>query len=423
MTHGSVDDFARRARLGELEGLGRQVRRTAGCSNPVRLRGRQDRIARETGEILETIITAREPGGVLLVACGDRRAAACPSCARAYRGDAFHLVAAGLRGGKGTSEAVAGHPAVIVTLTAPSFGRVHTIRDRDGLCACHRRHAPEDPVIGTPIDPDTYRYTDQVVWNHLAPRLWKRTAQAIRRGLARELGVPRGKLEERARVRFVKASEFQRRGVVHFHVVIRVDGPGDPASTPPAVITSRLLERIVVDAVRSTSLRVPSRPGRQAAAIRWGRQLEVARLERGTVSKAAGYIAKYATKATETATGGVLIPRVRSHRHVVELDVPDHAKRLVESAWHLGAIDGLEGACRWAHQFGYGGHTLTKSPDYSVTFGVLREARSAWRDGQESTSMPVEKLGRLTFAGRGYTDPGETLLAALNRSAMARGDT
>ena len=188
------------------------------------------------------------------------------------------------------------------------------------------------------------------------------------------------------------------------------------------MITSRLLERIVIDAVRSTSLRAPSRSGGRAGATRWGRQLEVARLERGTVSKAAGYIAKYATKATETTTGGVLIPRVRSHRHVLGLDVPEHAKCLVESAWHLGTIDGLEGARRWAHQFGYGGHTLTKSPDYSVTFGVLREARSAWRDGQESASIPVEKLGRLTFAGRGYTGPGEALLAALDRSAMARGD-
>jgi hypothetical protein len=311
---------------------------------------------------------------------------------------------------------------VIVTLTAPSFGRVHTIRDRDGSCACHRRHAPDDPVIGTPIDPDAYQYEGQVMWNHLAPRLWKRTAQAVRRSLARELGIPRRKLGERASVRFVKAAEFQRRGVVHFHVVIRVDGPGDPASCPPAVITCRLLERILVDAVRSTSLLAPSRPGRRTGPIRWGRQLEVASLERGTVSKAAGYIAKYATKATETATGGVLIPRVRSHRQVLELDVPEHAKRLVETSWHLGVIDGLEGARRWAHQFGYGGHTLTKSPHYSVTFGVLREARSAWRDGQESASIAVEKLGRLTFAGRGYTGPGEALLAALDCTAMSRGD-
>jgi hypothetical protein len=187
------------------------------------------------------------------------------------------------------------------------------------------------------------------------------------------------------------------------------------------VVTSRLLERIVTAAIRSTSLEPPPRQGRRSGVVQWGRQLEVARLERGTVSKAAGYIAKYATKATETAAGGALIPRVRSYSHIAGLEIPEHARRLVSSAWRLGAIEGLEGARRWAHQFGYGGHTVTKSLEYSVTFGALREARSAWRDGQP-TSLPIEKLGRLTFAGRGYTGAGEALLAALDRSAMAGGD-
>ena len=103
------------------------------CSHPIRLRGWQERIDGESGELLSQIVTAREPGGVLLVACGDRRAASCPSCAELYRHVAFQLVATGLRGGKGVPEAVATHPAVMLTLTAPSFGPVHTIRDRDGF--------------------------------------------------------------------------------------------------------------------------------------------------------------------------------------------------------------------------------------------------------------------------------------------------
>ncbi len=49
----------------------------------------------------------------------------CPSCATLYRGDARHLVRAGLEGGKGVDESVANHPAVFMTLTAPGFGAVH----------------------------------------------------------------------------------------------------------------------------------------------------------------------------------------------------------------------------------------------------------------------------------------------------------
>ena len=70
--------------------------------------------------------TASEPDGVLRKACGNRRAAVCPQCAERYRQDAYHLIAAGMRGGKGVPDTIAGHPAVFVTLTAPSFGVVHT---------------------------------------------------------------------------------------------------------------------------------------------------------------------------------------------------------------------------------------------------------------------------------------------------------
>ena len=215
------------------------------CSHPIRLRGWHERIDADTGELLSRVVTAREPGGVLLVACGDRRAASCPSCAEIYRHDAFQLVAAGVRGGKGVPEAVGEHPAVMVTLTAPSFGAVHTIRDRDGGCPCGGRHLADDEALGAPVDPDRYRYLEQATWNHLVPVLWKRTVQEIRRTLARELGVARHRLRDVVRVRFVKASEFQRRGVVHYHAVIRLDGPVDVGSAPPSRCNAELLERVV----------------------------------------------------------------------------------------------------------------------------------------------------------------------------------
>jgi hypothetical protein len=396
----------------------REVRRAEGCADPIRLRGWHERIDPVTGELLARVVTAGRAGGVLLVPCGDRRAAKCPACAEIYRSDAFQLVACGLRGGKGVPESVAEHPAVMLTLTAPSFGRVHTIRDRDGGCACGGAHTPDDERLGTPIDPATYHYDEQAAWNHLAPTLWKRTTQAIRRRLARELGVRRSRLNDIARVRFVKASEFQRRGVVHFHAVIRVDGQGDPGTEPPAHCDAAMLERVVRSTVEEVELQAAELNGR----VRWGRETEIVRLDGSEIGRAAGYIAKYATKATEGVAGGVLIPRLRSEREVAALRAPEHAKQLVVAAWRVGRTESLRRARRWAHQFGYGGHTLTKSRDYSLTFTVLRAARVAWRAGRPSaTWSSAITRGTLVYAGRGYTRPDAVSLVGTALAMNARG--
>jgi len=94
----------------EWELFERQLRSTGYCRQPVRMRGQVDAIDRTTGEIRTVYSTDREPDETLLKGCGNRREAVCPSCARTYRGDAFQLVAAGMRGGKGVPETVAEHP-------------------------------------------------------------------------------------------------------------------------------------------------------------------------------------------------------------------------------------------------------------------------------------------------------------------------
>jgi hypothetical protein len=80
------------------------------CHHPIRLAGRIDQADRTTGEVRQVYDSEREPDGVLLKACGTRRESRCPSCAATYRADAYQLLAAGLRGGKGVPETVAGHP-------------------------------------------------------------------------------------------------------------------------------------------------------------------------------------------------------------------------------------------------------------------------------------------------------------------------
>ena len=73
------------------------------------------------------------------------------------RKDTFHLVTAGLSGGKGIGPSVAGHPRVFATFSAPSFGPVHN-RPGGGRCRGGRLHADGDPARGTPLDPDRYDY-------------------------------------------------------------------------------------------------------------------------------------------------------------------------------------------------------------------------------------------------------------------------
>ena len=86
------------------------------CHHPIRLHGRVEQADRQTGEVRQMYDSEWEPDGVLLKACGTRRASRCPSCAATYRADAYQLLAAGLNGGKGMPETVAGHPRLFVHL-------------------------------------------------------------------------------------------------------------------------------------------------------------------------------------------------------------------------------------------------------------------------------------------------------------------
>jgi len=274
------------------------------CHYPIRLAGRVDHADRQTGEVRTVYDSEREPDGVLLKACGTRRESRCPSCAATYRADAYQLLAAGLKGGKGIPESVAGHPRLFVTFTAPSFGRVHTrkaqgrlvlpcrpyrqgARCTHGLRAgCWHRHDEDDPRLGEPLCPACYDARAQVLWNALAPELWRRTTIAVYRALGRLVGLREGELRRLVRISYAKVAEFQRRGAVHFHAVIRLDAatecrcPGCLAP-PPQPFTASLLEealRLAVPAVRVHCPAFDGEPGRYA---RWGEQLDVRNITTG----------------------------------------------------------------------------------------------------------------------------------------------
>ena len=85
------------------------------------------------------------------------------------------------------------------------------------------RHSEDDPLLGQPLCPDCYDYASQTIWQWWAPDLWRRFTIALRRLVARALGVPASRLSEMVTVQYAKVAEYQLRGVVHFHALVRLD--------------------------------------------------------------------------------------------------------------------------------------------------------------------------------------------------------
>jgi hypothetical protein len=403
-----------------------QIRRTGGCADPIHLTGWTTHKDKTTGATLHHYSTASEPGGRLRLACGNRRASRCPACARTYAGDTYHLIRAGLAGDdrRDIPATVRDHPRVFATLTAPSFGPVHNRPDH-GTCHCGTVHTPDAPELGTALDPTTYDYAGAVLFNNHAGQLWQRFTNRLRREIAARAGLTQRELKEAARLSYGKVAEFQKRGAIHFHAIIRIDGPDGPDSAPPSWATVRLLD----DAIRAaaahgyTSVSVPAVDDQPARTFRWGRQLDVRPVKAFgdgsdlTEQAVASYVAKYATKAAENT--GTLDRRIGELAELDRHGVPDHTRRLITACRDLDALYPDRRLWAWAHMLGFRGHFSSKSRRYSTTLGALRQARADFRAEQERAALGIDEqapdtvlvLADWRYAGHGHT-PGESALAA-----------
>lgn len=403
-----------------------QIRRTSGCADPVHLTGWTLSKDKTTGETLHHYSTEQEPGGRLRVACGNRRASRCPACAWTYAGDTYQLIRAGLAGDERRKipAAVRDHPRVFATLTAPSFGPVHN-RPDTGRCRCGVPHAADDPALGTALDPTTYDYAGAVLFNNHAGQLWQRFANRLRREIATRAGLTQRELADSARLSYGKVAEFQKRGAIHFHSVIRLDGPDGPDSPPPSWATVQLLtDSIRAAAVhRYTTVTVPAAEEQPCRPFRWGRQLDIRPIRAFgggsdlTEQAVASYVAKYATKAAETT--GTLDRRIGEIAELDRYSVPDHARRLIEACKLLDPVYPDRRLWAWAHMLGFRGHFSSKSRRYSTTLGVLRKVRADYRAAEQRGALglpepepdTVHVLADWQYAGHGHT-PGESALAA-----------
>ncbi|MFE5832756.1 replication initiator protein RepSA [Streptomyces sp. NPDC056508] len=417
----TLHDVLRVAAAPDFDRWRDQVHRTGGCSDPVHLTGWSLAKDRTSGETLRRYSTEAEPGGRLRVACGNRRASRCPSCAHTYAGDTYHLIRAGLAGdeSKDVPATVRDHPRVFATLTAPSFGPVHNRPDR-GACRCGARHSENDSVLGTALDPESYDYAGAVLFNNHAGQLWQRFTNRLRRELAARAGLTQRELKDVVRVSYGKVAEFQKRGAIHFHAVIRLDGPNGPGTVPPSWATVQLLD----DAIRAaavhtyTTITVPAAGDQPLRRFQWGRQLDIRPVKAFgdgsdiTEQAVAAYVAKYATKAAETT--GSLDRRIGNRQVLDLLDVADHPRRLIEACLDLAPLYPDRKLTAWAHMLGFRGHFSTKSRRYSTTLGTLRQIRADYRAAQERVDADPDTvlvLASWQYAGHGHT-PGEAALAA-----------
>ncbi|MFJ1796658.1 replication initiator [Kitasatospora griseola] len=425
-----IADLTALASLGTMPALMRQLARLGGCGRPIRLDGHRTEVHTRTGEVLHHLDSTDLAAGNLLVRCNNRRTTRCPACAETYRRDTYHLITAGLTGGKGTPSTVAAHPRVFATFTAPGFGAVHN-RPSGGRCRCGAQHHDGADELGTPINPDTYDYRSAVLWNAHAGKIWARFSIYLRREVAKRAGLSQREFRQHARISFAKVAEYQKRGAVHFHAVIRLDGPEGGDTPPPAWATPDLLTDAIRAATTAAEIPGPVLDG-TAYTFTFGKQLDIRTIRTAdfaagsalTERAVAAYIAKYATKGAESAAGTLDRP-VKLLAELAHLDLSEHARRLVRTCWLLGGLPELEDLRlrAWAHMLGFRGHFSTKTRRYSTTLGALRDARAAWRRAQATNAeqpLPVHDdapgaeqttlvLAHWTFAGVGLT-PGERWL-------------
>lgn len=407
-----VAQMIRRAASPGFNAWWQRVEAIGFCANPIHLAG-TDGLGREHH---------------VFTRCNNRRAIVCPSCSDLYARDTWQLIHAGLRGGHhNVPTTVAEHPQVFVTLTAPSFGAVHTIRasgschpaDRhDVACQHHKRtwcemtHRHDNPALGQPLCADCYDYAGHVLFSWHAPELWRRLTIRLGRLLRQQLRT-RGENPDDTRISFMKVVELQRRGLPHFHAVVRLDAAseaGQPPSPPESNFTAVGFVALVRQGVRSTKISTTD-----GATIRFGDQLDIKVIDSGASSRqVARYLAKYVTKSVSDLGIG---PRKFSAGAIDQLDVTEHVREILKTIVTLAERENYREMLSWLHTLGYRGHVTSKSRQFSTTMTALRQHRAAWgtEQAQRAAGSPISENSSSTptqweFERVGHLSLGDRVL-------------
>jgi hypothetical protein len=256
-----------------------------------------------------------------------------------------------------------------------------------------------------------------VLWNWHAPALWNRFIVELVRVLAARAGLSEREWRRRVRVAFAKVAEFQARGLVHFHAIVRLDGAEDRATTPRVQVSPQELCDAMREAAGRARLDGDAGNG-QTTEIRFGEQLHTRVLAGAQDGRelspghVAAYVAKYSCKASHEQ----ITTRDSDPDRWRDRGVPEQLIQMATATLHLADRPGLRRLRPWVHMLGFRGHFVTKSRRYSTTLGELRDARATYRvhqdDPKEGDDDSTVIVAFWQYIGSGYLNPGDVLLAA-----------
>jgi hypothetical protein len=252
------------------------------------------------------------------------------------------------------------------------------------------------------------------------PRCGNRFIIELARVLAAQARRSERAWRKHVRIAFAKVAEFQARGLVHFHAIIRLDGAEDRATAPGMLVSPAELCDAIRKAAGRAHLDGDAGDG-ETIDVRFGEQLHtrvLAGAEDGrelNPGQVAAYIAKYSRKASHEQ----ITSRDSDPARWRERGIPEQLVQMATAALRLTKRPGLRDLGRWVHMLGFRGHFVTKSRRYSTTLGELRAARATYRanqdqppdDAQDDSDTTVV-LSVWEYLGSGYLNPGDILLAA-----------
>lgn len=269
--------------------------------------------------------------------CGSRSELFCEYCSRIYTRDKNLIISSGCEASSYDDtiqqETIDEYSFYGLTMTAPSFGSVYNKIDM---------YSVEDyDKIGTPKRFANYKFKEQVLWNYNSSQLFHHSIKYLRAAFKKDL-------------EFVAVREWQSRGVIHYHIMFRVN----KEDSKEFYKHLKKFKRYKYNDV-----------------YKWGVQSYISELSGSLISNTVSYFSK------------ALGEDVRQHGIEYKLlsdQIRKFYKKLDETAYELLCECGnssVDCSCLATKNFGFTGHLLSKSSKWSfsgLSQSVLKEKRKEW---------------------------------------------
>ena len=258
--------------------------------------------------------------GDRFIRCRSRDYSYCPSCAALDAASVRRIIESGF-----TADGT--HTYWFVTLTAPSFANAKD------------------------------QYARLVMWNHNVGELWKHTVKYVNKVLHD--------------VEYARVVEFQRRGAVHIHAIVRV---GDNGKTDVEKALRRMRTyKVTVDSVD----------------YKWGRVYDVQQIDASQLEDTGDYATKTYPQSLSYVVGYNIKQLGRSIVTQLEPEQRAHCAKLSQAAVQLG----MSSKC--VRAYGFGGHQFSKSRGWSqLTKTAIADERRQWaeQNGSETDDAQRERI-------------------------------